>query len=76
MCTVTEGDEPLKIRWTFHGHDISSDLGIQTANLGSRTSILIISSVGHRHRGNYTCRATNKAGNITSTAVLRVNGSL
>lgn len=74
VCTITAGDEPLKIRWSFHGHSISSDQGISTTNIGSRTSILMIQNVGHRHRGNYTCLASNKAGNISHTAELRVNG--
>lgn len=77
MCTVTEGDEPLRIRWTFHGHSIrDGHLGITTTNIGSRTSILMVGSVGHRHRGNYTCRATNGAGNASYTTELRVNGIL
>ena len=74
VCTITAGDEPLQIRWSFHGHSISSDQGISTTNIGSRTSILMIQNVGHRHRGNYTCLASNKAGNISHTAELRVNG--
>ncbi len=74
MCTVTEGDEPLSIKWSFHGHNISSNLGISTTNIGSRTSILIIPSVSHRHRGNYTCKASNPAGHVAFTTKLRVNG--
>ena len=76
VCTVTEGDEPLKISWSFHGADISSDLGIVTQNIGSRTSILIINSVGYRHRGSYTCMASNKAGIASSSADLKVNGRI
>jgi len=75
MCMVTEGDEPLKIRWSFHGASISSELGIDTQNIGSRTSILIVKSVGHKHNGNYTCRVSNAAGSISSTTQLRVNGT-
>ena len=74
VCTITAGDQPLKISWSFHGHSISSDQGITTTNIGTRTSILMIQSVGHKHRGNYTCLASNKAGNISHTAELRVNG--
>ena len=74
-CIVSEGDEPLAISWSFHGSSINSaGLDIVTTPIGSRGSMLIISSVGHRHRGNYTCKASNAAGTRSQTATLRVNG--
>ncbi len=74
-CVVVSGDEPVSLSWSFHGADISSNqLGIRTTDVGSRMSLLIIESVGHRHRGSYTCKAKNAAGAASSTAVLRVNG--
>ena len=63
------GDEPLTISWTFHGQGISSDLGIMTTPIGSRGSMLIISSVGHKHSGSYTYTAKNEAGSKSETAV-------
>ena len=75
LCSVSAGDEPLTITWSFHGNDISSDSsGIVTSNFGSTTSFLMIKSVNQGHRGLYTCLAKNKAGSATSTAELRVNG--
>ena len=74
LCTVAAGDEPLTLTWSFHGNNISSDSGILTSNLGSMTSILMINSVNHGHRGSYTCLAKNKAGSASSTADLKVNG--
>ena len=74
LCSVSDGDEPLSIRWTFHGDSISSDSGIMTSNLGTKTSFLMINSVSHEHRGSYTCLAKNKAGSAISTAKLNVNG--
>ena len=73
-CIVTEGDEPLTIGWTFHGHTLSAALGIVTTPLGSRGSSLMIPSVGHKHRGNYTCKASNVAAVRTKSVELRVNG--
>ena len=75
LCSVSAGDEPLTITWSFHGNDISSDSsGIVTSNFGSKTSFLMINSVNQGHRGLYTCLAKNKAGSATSTAELKVNG--
>ena len=74
LCSVSAGDEPMSIRWTFHGDSISSDSGILTSNLGTRTSILMISAVRHEHRGSYTCLATNVAGSASSSAELNING--
>ena len=73
-CIVTKGDQPLKISWSFHGNSISSDLGITTMPMGVSGSALLIPSVGHRHRGNYTCKAANMAGTRYRTVELRVNG--
>ena len=75
LCSVSEGDEPLSITWSFHGNDINSDSsGIVTSNFGSETSFLMINSVNQGHRGIYTCLAKNNAGTAESTAELRVNG--
>ena len=38
-------------------------------------SVLMISSVGYRHSGTYTCTASNKAGSVSLSADLRVNGT-
>ena len=73
-CIAMKGDEPLVISWTFHGQGISSSLGIMTTPIGTRGSMLIISSVGHAHSGNYTCTAKNDAGVMSSTSRLTVNG--
>ena len=48
--------------------------GISTTPMGPRASFLSIESVGHRHSGEYTCVARNKAGNASYSAYLKVNG--
>ena len=74
-CIIVSGDEPLSLSWSFHGRDVSAaDLGVKIMNVGSRTSLLIIGSVGHRHSGAYTCKAQNFAGSSSQTADLKVNG--
>ena len=74
ICTIIKGDEPLTISWSLQGDIVSSDPDIITTSLGTRSSILTISKVGYRHSGDYTCRASNKAGSFSHTATLRVNG--
>jgi hypothetical protein len=73
-CIVPEGDEPLSISWSFHGTEVTTDPGIITSPLGTRGSSLMIPTVGHRHSGDYTCKAKNSAGVASETVQLMVNG--
>ena len=75
VCIVRKGDEPLTLSWALKGDKISSEPGLTTASLGTRTSMLTISSVGYRHSGTNTCTAKNKAGVTSQTATLKVNGN-
>ena len=74
FCTVTQGDEPLSIKWSLQGDIVSSEPELTTTALGTRTSMLTIQSVGYRHSGTYTCSASNKAGTRSQGVELRVNG--
>ena len=74
VCIVTKGDEPLVITWALHGQIVSSEAGLSTTTLGTRTSMLTIQSVGYRHSGQYTCTASNQAGARSQSVVLKVNG--
>ena len=76
VCIVRKGDEPLTLSWALKGDIISSEPGLTTASLGTRTSMLTISSVGYRHSGTYTCTAKNNAGVTSQTATLKVNGKI
>ena len=40
FCVVTKGDPPFTIAWSFHGHNLTSniDFQIRTSNIGDRTS--------------------------------------
>ena len=76
VCTVVRGDEPLTFTWSLQGDVVSSEPGLMTSQLGTRTSILMINTVGHRHIGKYTCNVSNVAGSVSATAELKVNGTL
>jgi len=75
-CTVDEGDLPLSISWIFHGQELSSQMGIETAKLGKRTNFLTIESIAQMHMGQYTCLASNPAGSTNHTASLTIRGYL
>ena len=73
-CFVRRGDEPLRISWFLKGAVVSSDPSVTTTMIGTRTSLLMISSVSYRHIGTYTCKASNDAGSQDISATLKVNG--
>lgn len=75
-CTVNKGDLPLDIYWMRNGGRIYTNDGLVVMRNNQRLSVLSIESVRARHAGNYTCVATNSGGVTTSSAMLRVNGSL
>ncbi len=75
VCTVIRGDPPFKFTWSLQGAVVSSEPSLSTSQVGGRTSILMIQSVGHRHSGHYTCTVSNKAGQVSTTAELKVNGT-
>jgi len=80
LCTITKGDLPMKIWWSFFdsemGFDrnLSSNDGIMITRNSQKLSVLNIDAVKARHRGNYTCFAQNKAGTSQHSAYLSING--
>lgn len=80
-CSVTKGDLPLKIWWTFKGdfdhfeHNLTTNDGIVITRNGQKVSFLTIEAVKARHKGNYTCIAQNKAGVSQQSSYLSINGS-
>lgn len=78
MCSVTKGDQPLKIWWTFNdqsdSYNVSTNDGIVVSRINLKVSSLFIEAVKARHRGNYTCFAQNRAGMTAYSAYLAING--
>lgn len=79
-CSVTKGDTPLKIWWSFKGEDddlaqnLTSNDGIMITRNSQKFSTLAIEAVKARHRGNYTCHASNRAGTSQQSSYLSING--
>ena len=67
---------PVTITWSLKGKELNSGDSITTSMLGTRASMLVISSVDYSHVGEYTCRATNQGGSVTHSAELKVNGNI
>jgi hypothetical protein len=82
VCSITKGDLPMKIWWTFSGdsddfsYNISSNDGLMITRNSQKISMLAIDAVKARHRGNYTCYAQNKGGVAQHSAYLAINGLL
>lgn len=79
-CSVSKGDLPLKIWWRFseegseNSHNLTTNEGIMITRNGQKVSMLAIDAVKARHRGNYTCFASNKGGIAHYSAYLKING--
>lgn len=74
-CSISSGDQPVKISWSFEGQSITSVPGISSTKVGKKANMLLIDSVGAEHRGNYTCTVRNSAGVANYTAALHINGN-
>ncbi|XP_076173899.1 Down syndrome cell adhesion molecule 1 isoform X37 [Ptiloglossa arizonensis] len=73
-CSIMKGDFPVKIVWKFNGRTIDfNDPDVTITRINLRMSALSIESVAARHAGNYTCVATNRAGNVSHSTTLAVN---
>ena len=81
-CTITKGDIPVKIWWSFYDaelrfdRNLSSNDGVMVLRNSQKISSLNIDAVKSRHRGKYTCSAENRAGIAQLSAFLAVNGDL
>lgn len=74
LCTVVKGDLPLQISWFKDTNSIPADLGIVIQQADDFSSSLTFRSVTYKHRGNYTCIATNSVATVNYTTDLLVYG--
>jgi hypothetical protein len=81
VCSVTKGDVPMKLWWTFksdledHAYNLTTNDGVVITRNNQKVSMLTIEAVKARHRGNYTCHAQNRAGVTQQSSYLSINGS-
>lgn len=73
-CYASKGDTPLSLTWSLNGKNISANSGISMIPIGTRTSLLSISSVLPKHAGDFKCTAENFAGKVDHSATLLING--
>lgn len=73
-CTVNKGDFPINIEWTLNSKPLEVYSGIKTIRSNKRISILSIDAVSEENSGQYTCNASNVAGNVSYSTDLFVNG--
>ncbi|XP_023314212.1 hemicentin-2-like [Trichogramma pretiosum] len=79
FCSVLKGDRPMKIHWQLNGEIIDPKKshvdGVAITKTGKMISVLSIDSVAAHHAGNYSCVASNAAGQAQLTTRLSVNVS-
>ncbi|XP_068899442.1 cell adhesion molecule Dscam1 isoform X36 [Tenebrio molitor] len=72
-CAVIKGDLPVKIFWKLNGRSVDNVEGVNIMQTKKRVSQLTIDDVQAHHAGEYSCVASNKAGNTSFSSYLRVN---
>ncbi|XP_076629357.1 cell adhesion molecule Dscam1-like [Colletes latitarsis] len=74
QCSVSSGDLPLNIRWSYPGEEMGGSSGVIVTKVADRVSMLMISVITARHAGEYVCTAQNAAGTASHSTTLTVNG--
>lgn len=75
FCQIAKGDKPISIKWTFNSNDANVGVQLTTKRLSDKASMLSILAAHAYHTGNYTCTATNRAGSVSHTTSITVNGT-
>ncbi|KAG6445859.1 hypothetical protein O3G_MSEX004154 [Manduca sexta] len=70
-CTLISGDKPIQFTWHKDNLPIPSALKVEQKNMDFFT-IIVIQDLTSAHSGEYTCKATNDFGSVSSTASLVV----
>lgn len=77
-CSITKGDLPLNIWWSFSDgnetYNLTTNDGIVVTRNSQKVSNLLIEAIKGPHKGNYTCVAQNRGGIASQSAYLAING--
>lgn len=79
-CSITKGDLPVHLWWTFveegsaFSFNLTTNDGVVISQNNQKVSMLSIDAVKARHRGNYTCFASNKGGVVQQSSYLAITG--
>lgn len=72
-CVATKGDMPIGLTFYHNNIPVIDENGVVIMK-SAKMIALTIENVRADHQGNYTCRASNRAGQAEYTADLNING--
>lgn len=73
QCIAIKGDVPLGFTFYHNDKSVIDDNGI-TITKTAKIATLSIEYLRSEHQGNYSCKASNRAGQVEHSAVLNING--
>lgn len=73
QCFASKGDTPIGLTF-YHNESPVIDENDITIAKNAKSISLTIDYLRAEHQGNYTCRASNRAGQVEYTAELNING--
>jgi Down syndrome cell adhesion protein len=73
MCSVSQGDQPLKFVWYKDSFPINTESGLKIQNFKDY-SILAADNIQLTHAANISCTVSNEASQATYSSILKVNG--
>lgn len=73
QCLASKGDAPIGLTFYHNGVPVIDENGIAITK-SAKTISLTIEYLRAEHQGNYTCRASNRAGQAEYSAELNING--
>lgn len=66
----------MEIIWLFNGEPVGlKNADVVVTAINKHMSAISVESVAARHAGEFTCVAKNRAGNISHSTILSVNGT-